>query len=68
MQLSNRWLIGPLLDQDRVAVEAEQLGYEQHWDAPAIEVNPVVSAFQRVTVRKWKEHLAREAETGHAAA
>ena len=68
MKLSNRWLIGPLLDQDRVAVEAEQSGYEQHWDAPAIEVNPVVSAFQRVTVRKWREYLARKEEAGHAAA
>ena len=68
MQLSNRWLIGPLLDQDRVAVEAEQLGYEQHWDAPCIELNPVVSAFQRVTVRKWQQYLGRQAEADHAAA
>ena len=68
MKLSNRMLIGPLLDQDRVAVEAEQLGYERHWDEPAIEVNPVVAAFQRVTVRKWQEYLTREAEAGRAAA
>ncbi len=68
MKLSNRWLIGPLLDQDRVAVEAEQLGYEQHWDAQAIELNPVVSAFQRVTVRKWQEYLAQDAKTEHAVA
>ena len=68
MKVSNRLLIGPLLDEDRVAVEAEQLGYERHWDAPSIEVNPVVSAFQRVTVRKWQEYLAREAESGNAAA
>ncbi len=68
MKLSNRMLIGPLLDQDRVAVEAEQLGYERHWEEPAIEVNPVVAAFQRVTVRKWQEYLAREAEAGRAAA
>ncbi len=57
MKLSNRWAIGPLLDQDRFAVEAEQRGYERHWDAPPVELNPAVRAFQEVTVRKWREHL-----------
>ncbi len=66
MKLSNRMLIGPLLDQDRYAVEAEQVGYEEHWDAPPIEFNPVVKAFQNVTVRKWEEYLVRSAEGGHA--
>lgn len=61
MKVSNRMLIAPLLDQDRFAVEAEQVGYEQHWDAPPVELNPAVQAFQNVTVRKWREHLAREA-------
>ncbi len=58
MKLSNRWLIAPLLDQDRFAVEAEQAGYDRHWDAPPIELNPAVKAFQTVTVRKWRDHLA----------
>ncbi len=62
LKFANRLLISPLLSEDRVAVEAEQEGYEKHWDAPPIEVNPVVRAFQKVTVRKWQEHLAREAE------
>ena len=66
LKASNRLLIGPLLDQDRVAVEAEQQGYERHWDAPPIEFNPVVKAFQNVTVRKWQEYLARETEPGDA--
>ena len=60
LKISNRVLIGPLLAQDGFAVEAEQEGYEQHWDARPIEFNPVVRAFQNVTVRKWQEHLARE--------
>ena len=60
LKISNRVLIGPLLNQDRHAVEAEQLAYEKHWDAPPIEFNPVVKAFQNVTVRKWQEYLARE--------
>lgn len=64
MKVSNRMLIGPLLNQDRVAVEAEQEGYETHWDAPPIEFNPVVREFQNLTVRKWEEHLARAASSG----
>ena len=67
LKISNRVLIGPLLDQDRFAVEAEQEGYEKHWDARPIEFNPVVQAFQSVTVRKWREYLARAAENGNAA-
>ena len=60
LRLANRMLIGPLLSQDRWAVEAEQTGYEHNWGAAPIEVNPVVRSFQQVTVRKWREHLDRE--------
>ena len=67
LKISNRVLIGPLLYQDRFAVEAEQEGYERHWEARPIEFNPVVRAFQGVTVRKWREYLARTAENGNAA-
>ena len=62
MKLSNRWLIGPLLDQDRFAVEAEQEGYENHAFDQPIELNPAVPAFQRLTVRKWQDYISREAE------
>jgi phenylpropionate dioxygenase-like ring-hydroxylating dioxygenase large terminal subunit len=51
----------PILLEDGVALEAEQLGYEQHWDAPPIELNPVVPMFQQLTVRKWEDYLARAA-------
>ena len=68
MKVSNRLLIAPLLTQDRFALEAEQEGYERHWDARPVEFNPVVRAFQKVTVRKWQEHLARGSESGDAAA
>jgi hypothetical protein len=60
LRLSNRLLVAPLLSEDGVAVEAEQEGYEAHWDAPVAEMNPAVNAFQALTVRKWEEHLARE--------
>ncbi|MAQ14718.1 MAG: ring-hydroxylating oxygenase subunit alpha [Sandaracinus sp.] len=61
MHAANKLLVGKILDEDRVAVEAEQEGYEMHWDAPLAELNPVVKAFQDLTIRKWEEHLA---ETG----
>jgi len=64
MKLSNRLLIRPLLLQDGFAIEAEQEGYEEHWDARPVEFNPAVVAFQRVTVRKWREYLERGNGTG----
>ncbi len=62
LKIANRVLIGPLLAQDKTAVEAEQQGYEKHWNARSVEFNPAVKAFQSVTVRKWREYLARGAE------
>ncbi len=49
----------PILAEDGVALEAEQLGYEAYWDAPPIELNPVVPMFQRLTASKWENYLAR---------
>ena len=49
----------PILLEDGVALEAEQQGYEANWDAPPIELNPVVPMFQKLIARKWEEHLAR---------
>jgi len=60
LRISNRVLIGPLLRQDGFAVEAEQDGYERHPDSPIIELNPAVGLFQRLTIRKWEEHLAKQ--------
>lgn len=57
LKIANPVLIKPLLSQDGVAVEAEQIGYENHFDAPAIELNPAVHQFQKLTVRKWQEYL-----------
>lgn len=61
LTLSNRFLIEPLLRQDGFAVEAEQRGYEAHWDMPVPDLNPAVGLFQQLTVRKWEEHLAKRA-------
>lgn len=61
MRVSNRLLIAPLLRQDGFAVEAEQCGWEAHFDRPGPELNPAVGLFQQLTIRKWEEHLARAA-------
>lgn len=59
LQLANKLLVGPLLSEDGWAVEAEQEGYERYYEAPIAELNPAVHEFQKLTVRKWEEHLAR---------
>jgi 4beta-methylsterol monooxygenase len=63
MPIVKRWLVRPLLEEDGVAVEAEQAGYEAHFDRPVPDLNPVVHAFQELTVRKWEEHLAGRGNT-----
>ena len=61
--VANRLLMRPLLEEDGFAVEAEQRGYERHYDAPLAELNPAVHEFQKLTVRKWEAYLAeRDAE------
>ena len=59
LRLTDRPFVRPLLDQDRFAVEAEQAGYDAHWDAPLVELNPVVTRLHDLTIRKWQAHLAR---------
>lgn len=66
LKVSNRVLIAPLLGQDGDAVEAEQEGYERHWNARPLEFNPAVRVLQKVTVRKWREHLDRANGGDHA--
>ena len=56
IKIANRLLIKPLLDQDRFAIEAEQLSYEKHWNAAPVELNPAVRAFQQLTIRKWEAY------------
>ncbi len=60
LKVSNKLLIRPLLRQDLFAVEAEQEGWEKHYDEPIAELSPAVHAFQALTIKKWEEYLARE--------
>jgi phenylpropionate dioxygenase-like ring-hydroxylating dioxygenase large terminal subunit len=62
LHAANRLHIRPLLVEDKVAVEAEQAGYERYYEAPIAELNPAVPLFQALTVRKWEEHLAKSGQ------
>jgi nitrite reductase/ring-hydroxylating ferredoxin subunit len=60
LSVANRLLIGPLLSEDGVAVEAEQEAYEISSGTPFIEFNPAVTMFQKLIARRWEEHLASQ--------
>ncbi len=68
LRIANVVHIGPLLAQDGVAVEAEQEAYERHYDEPIAELNPAVSLFQQLTIRKWEEHVGHAPAKAHASA
>ena len=57
LKFAKRLTVKPLLEEDGMAVAAEQDGYDRHWDAPLAELNPVVKSFQELTIRKWTEYL-----------
>ncbi|MBC7171382.1 MAG: aromatic ring-hydroxylating dioxygenase subunit alpha, partial [Polyangiaceae bacterium] len=61
MGFARELLVRPLFDEDVWSTEAEQEGYEAHFDAPAIDPHPSIRPCYQLTVRKWEEHLAREA-------
>lgn len=60
LKVANEVLVKPLLREDGFAVEEEQRGYEENFDAPIAELNPAVLKFQTLTIRRWEEHLAEE--------
>lgn len=60
MNLGSRLSVRPLLAQDGAAIELEQTGYDTHFRAPIVELNPAVLLFQDLTIRKWEEYLERE--------
>ena len=62
LHIANELVMKPLLNEDKVAVEAEQLGYERHFSAPIAELNPAVKEFQALTIRKWEEYLNEQAQ------
>jgi len=58
LRAANRLLIAPLLNEDGIAVEAEQQAYETSSGAAFIEFNPAVTMFQKLIARRWEEYLA----------
>jgi hypothetical protein len=58
LKLGNAFVVRPLLAEDGIAVEEEQRAYDRHFEAPMMELNPAIGAFQNLTVRKWDEYLA----------
>jgi len=68
LRVANKVMVSPLLSEDGFAVEAEQLGYERHFEAPIAELNPAVHEFQKLTVSKWEAHLERRSQHKPAAA
>lgn len=59
--LSQRLIMKPLLGQDVWVLGHEQAAWERFWQEPAPELNPVVKAFQDLTIKKWSEHLEQQA-------
>ena len=44
MKIAREVLVRPLLSEDKYAVEAEQEGYEAHFDKPIAELNPACAS------------------------
>ena len=57
LKAANRLMIRPILTQDGEMVEAEQRAYEANAYGAAIELNPAVLEFQKLTVNLWQRHL-----------
>jgi hypothetical protein len=61
------WLIQPavrrLLGQDGFALEAEQKGWDRHFEQPIPDLNPVVAPVERLTIEKWEAYLASSPAT-----
>src|SRR5262249_25065399 len=58
LRAANRLLIAPLLNEDGIAVEAEQQAYETSSGVAFFEFNPPVPMFQKLMARGWEEYLA----------
>jgi hypothetical protein len=60
LRIGNLTIVRHIFAQDQFALEAEQHAYDTQWDGPNAELNPVIGAFQDLTVRKWEEYLASQ--------
>ena len=58
----NRFYTEPLLLEDKQALEEEQKAHRLHAEKPGYEFNPIIQAFQRLTVEKWDAYRRSEME------
>lgn len=56
----NRIYLRPLLCEDKVVLEEEQRAQAGSEPYSSIEVNPIIAAFQHLTLEKWEEYVASE--------
>jgi phenylpropionate dioxygenase-like ring-hydroxylating dioxygenase large terminal subunit len=58
----NAVYLRPLLTEDKLVLEEEQaaLAADDRDIPPSIEMNPIIPAFQKLTIEKWEEYVASE--------
>ncbi|MCH2108110.1 MAG: Rieske 2Fe-2S domain-containing protein [Polyangiaceae bacterium] len=60
LEVANQLYIRPLLAEDKMALEAEQIGFAKHQDKPFYELNPIIPEFQNLTIERWKDWAQRD--------
>lgn len=66
IKIAREILVRPLFDEDVWSTEAEQNGYERHFDERELDPHPSIRPSYQLTVRKWEEYLAREGQGPNA--
>ena len=56
----NKFYIVPLLSEDLWALEEEMVGHNRFPEEHHYEFNPIVSAFQKLSLEKWQQYVASE--------
>jgi hypothetical protein len=54
LELANLLYIKPLLAEDKLALEQEQVGFDRNQDKPFYELNPIVPEFQAMSIELWQ--------------
>jgi phenylpropionate dioxygenase-like ring-hydroxylating dioxygenase large terminal subunit len=62
IKLINKFYVIPLLKEDLWALEEEMLGHERFPEKHHYEFNPIVNAFQKMSLEKWAEYLKSESD------
>ena len=62
LPFAERVLVRPLFEEDGWSTALEQEGYENGFRHPSIDLHPAPRLCYQLIVRKWEEHLARQAQ------